>query len=502
MAFTFGASATPAPATPAPAGGGFSFGGTTPAPAPAGGGFSFGGTTPAPATPAPAPTAFGGFGGTPAPAPTGGFGSFGATPAPAPSGGLFGTTAPAPATGFGAPAAPVAPVAPSNALAGHVPYASLQPDHKRAIDTLYQAMMQHKRTVLQVSTMAPKLLQKTSESQQADAAVGEELPLPLHIRKLSTQVQHLQQELQIVRQKIDETQKQYENSTTQAYMYAKWPTEAVAMRRQVNLTPTTNESLDADLQTKLRQLLDREMVHVDRVERMPSPYLWQLLEEMEQRLIALKVQMNSFQLALEQSKKQIPSDHVNVTAIVKLQEQSIWKIASTISMLNARMNDIRNAYRNAEKENNVLDAADQELLERKQGVDQQMRLQMVKTLPVKSAAAPAGSFASSPAPGGLFGKAPASGGGLFGSTPAPAGGFFGSTPAPAFGTPAPSIFGSTPAPAPAFGAPAPAFSFGSTPAPAPAFGAAPTPAPGFGFGASSSSSTPKAKNKGRSTRRR
>ena len=285
-------------------------------------------------------------------------------------------------------------------------------------------------------------------------------------------------------------------------MYAKWPTEAVAMRRQVNLTPTTNESLDADLQTKLRQLLDREMVHVDRVERMPSPYLWQLLEEMEQRLIALKVQMNSFQLALEQSKKQIPSDHVNVTAIVKLQEQSIWKIASTISMLNARMNDIRNAYRNAEKENNVLDAADQELLERKQGVDQQMRLQMVKTLPVKSAAAPAGSFASSPAPGGLFGKAPASGGGLFGSTPAPAGGFFGNTPAPAFGTPAPSIFGSTPAPAPAFGAPAPAFSFGSTPAPAPAFGAAPTPAPGFGFGASSSSSTPKAKNKGRSTRRR
>ena len=384
-------------------------------------------------------------------------------------------------------------------------YAALPPDQKRVIDTLHEAMMQHKRTILQVSTMAPKLLQKQD---QADAAAGSELPLMTTVHQMNTKVHHLQQELQTLRQSVDYTKKLYEKSTMQAIMFAKWPTEAVAVRRGVHLSKPSmnNDPTKPDLQAKLQELLDREMARVDRVERMPSPYLWQTLEEMEQRLTSLKSQMETLVQALEQS-KQIPTDTVNVTAIVKLQEQSIWKVATSLAHLHAQMEQARQSYRMYERGTNVLELADQQEREHQQLLDHQMRLQMVKTMPASAAPAapaPGGNlFGSAPAPGGsLFGSAPAPGGNLFGSAPAPGGSLFGSAPAPA---PAGGLFGSAPAP----GAPAPASGglFGSAAAPAPGglFGApgAAAPAPfGFGGATSSTPSTPKSKNKSRGSRKR
>jgi rubrerythrin len=398
--------------------------------------------------------------------------------------------------------------------------------------------------------MAPKLLQKP---EQADAAAGQELPLATTVHQISIRVHHLQQQLQTLRQSVDYTKKLYEKSTMQAIMFALWPTEAVAVRRGVQFSRPNQDPTNPDLQAKLQELLDREMAHVDRVERMPSPYLWQVLEEMEQRLTSLKTQMESLNLALEQS-KQIPTETVNITAIVKLQEQSIWKVASALANVHSQLEQVRHAYRMYEKGANVLELADQEDREHQQQLDHQMRLQMVKNMPTTTYApgapappAPGGSifgsapspgggiFGSAPAPssGGLFGSAPAAapGGSLFGSTPPASGGgsLFGSAPAPA---PGGSLFGSAPAPAPGgglFGAlpptPAPAGGLFGAPAPTPApggglFGApAPTPAPGGGlFGApaapapagglfgntapSSTSSTPKSKNKSRSSRRR
>jgi hypothetical protein len=313
-------------------------------------------------------------------------------------------------------------------------------------------------------------------------------------------------------------------------MFAKWPTEAVAARRGVPLKQSAaDQKKDPALQQKLRELLDREMTHVDRVERMPSPYLWQTLDEMEHRLQSIQVQMNSFQQSLQETKKLVNED-IDITSILKLQEQSIWKVASALAPLHNQVDRIRQSYRLAEKENNVLELADQTERERQQQLDHQMRLQMVKTLPARTAvAAPVpggGIFGAAPVPGGGIFGAPAPGSSLFGTTPAPApGGLFSSTPAPApggfgFGTPAPApsggLFGPAPAPAAPvsagglFGntpAPAPGGLFGSTPAPAPGglFNSKPAPAPAFGsFGSTtlSSSSTPKSKNKGRSTRRR
>ncbi len=70
------------------------------------------------------------------------------------------------------------PTAPNRDLRRyHMPYSAFPPDQKRAIEMLHQAMMQHKRTILQVSTMAPKLLEipsTTTNQQQADAEENRE----------------------------------------------------------------------------------------------------------------------------------------------------------------------------------------------------------------------------------------------------------------------------------------------------------------------------------------
>ena len=524
--FSFGSTAA---AAPAPSGG-FSFG-STPAPAPSGGGFSFGtpapapaysmGTsgfgTPAPAAPAPASGGFSSFSGfTPAPAP--GTSSLFGAPSPGAGGSsLFGAPAAAPSTSlFGAPAPASYGQAPPGAttsavpgLAGHLPYSALPADQKMAIDRLYQSMMQHKRAVLQTSSMAPKML---SKPQQADIAGGtQELPLESNVIKLTSQVEQLQDQINALRHGVEYTQTLYESSTSQAFMFAQWPTEAVAARRGVPLEKPRN-TMDKEMQIKLRQILDKEMAHVDRVERMPSPYLWQVLEQMEQRLFQFQGQMESLKQALQNSKK-VNSEDVNLLNILRVQDRAIWQIATALANAHGHVDQLRANYRHYEKGTNVLDAADQEERQRQLYLDHKLSEQMVKSMPSASArpgAPPAPSstlFGSGPAPStsGLFG-APAPSGGLFGA-PAPSGGLFGA-PAPApsgglFGAPAPApsggLFGA-PAPAPTgglFGTPAPSsggFGLGTTPASAPSgglFGSTPAPAPSTGlFGATTPSPAP------------
>ena len=567
--------AAPAFGAAAPAGGGFGFGGATPAPAPAAAGFGgFGSPAPTPApgglggfgapapaasgglfgapapaggslfgaTPAPAPGGFGGFG-SPAPAAPGGFGA----PSPSAGGGLFGAPAPAPG-GFGAPApaygAPAAPAygapqqqqPPPPAISGNMPYSQLPPDQKQAIDVLHNAMMEHKRTLLHVSSMAPKLLQKSV--QQADAAAGQELPLVNITGQLTTEVNHLLQQLKTLQETVQYTEKLYEQSTLQAFMFAKWPTEAAASRRGITLSkPPASSNPDADMQAKLQQGLDRQLAFVDRVELMPSPYLWQTLEDMDQRLQNFKGHITTLQQQLEYSKRSTEED-IHVTSIVQMQNESIWKLASQWTILHNKVEQVKNSYRMYEKGDNILEMADQAERDHQQQMDHALRSHLIKTVPTGPAPAPAGGglYGATPAPaaGGLFGAKPApASGGLFGApSPAPAGGGLFGAPAPApaggglFGAPAPAA-----APAGAFGAAAPAGAFGApaapapggfgapaapaggglfgAPAAAPAFGAAPAPAAGaFSFGGAAapapttSTSTPKSKNKGRSTRRR
>jgi len=573
MGFTFGAS-TPAPAAPAapaaaaPAGG-FSFGGTpaaapgAPAPAPAGGGFSFGGTpaaatgAPAPAGAAPAPAAggfsFGGgtkssaaaapsaagllFGATPAsaPAPAGGglFGNTPAAPAPAggglfgstpaapaaPGGGLFGSTPAAPAAGFGATAPAVAPLGggiSGSVLSGQTPYTSLPPQAKQALDAIYQKIMTHRRTMMQVETMAPALLrqddnsrdERNSPSSPADAAAGigagDDGTLLAQLATLKWKVQEYIQTLETYRAEALALRKKCETSTTQAVMYGVWPIEALAARRGVKLKSSDEKNnankADPQVQNELKDLLDKQAATVDRVERMPSPYMWQAIQDMESRLSSLLDGVNSLQYQLAQSEKALKEGRgaPDIAKVVQLQTQSLFRVAESVASFHGRVEQLRIKYRQYERGEDVLQKAEAEEAQRQLRLEQQMRLQYVVAAPTAAAPAVPGAPGAAPVPstgGGIFGNtaaapAPPAGGGLFGSTPAaPAagGGLFGSTPAaPAAGG---GLFGSTPA-APAAGgglfgskAPAPAPSaggglFGSTPA-APA---APATGGGFSFG--------------------
>jgi hypothetical protein len=537
--------------------------GTTTAATPAGGSGLFGGT------PAPAAGVGGLFGSPPAPSAAGLFGS---APAPTGAGGLFGSLAPqtgfgtttafgtpapannlgfggalAPALGFGGTSAygAQAPAAgmPSG-VAGFTPYSALPPQQKQMIDSIHQAMMQHKRTVLVVQSMEPKLLAKPSAAvlQQADAAAGgsESPPLAVSVQQIGGQIRLLEQKLSDLNDRMMRSKHLYETTTTQAIIYAKWPIEAVAMRAGVTLTNNTANiaaanspaAFDADqkkaeeVRQQLQNLLDRAAATVDRIERMPSPYLWQCIEDMEGRIQQLKAALQNLKQSVDVPAS-MSSESNDVVTIARLQEEAIWKVGAMLANVHTKVEHVRQLYRHCEKGVNVLELARREELHRQRQLDDKMRMQLITNLAPTAAPAPGPTLGVS-----LFGNAsgtPTYGGGssLFGNTPAPTAFSFGSNPAPApalgsasfslggssNAAPAPSFDGAaafrsaTPGPATSgFGAP-PAPAFGAVPAPAsfsaaapPAFGASTTStAPLFG----ATSSTPKAKNKSRSgTRRR
>ena len=291
-------------------------------------------------------------------------------------------------------------------------------------------------------------------------------------------------------------------STTQAICNAKWPTEFVAQRVGITLsnnegnnrTATTPSSKEKEFDRQLKALLDSEMIHTDQVSRMPSPYLWKTLEEMEERSRLLEGKLEHLKSCLEIS-KEVSTEEFDIVAVVRLQEQTIWKVAADLTNVHTKIDQLRQLYNIHERGTNVLEAARLEEVIHRQQLDQQLKSMMVKNLPATLPAAQGGAFSAAGAPatgGGLFGSttpnmaAPATGG-LFGKSPTPATGLFGAAPAPVGG----GLFGAAPAPPTAFGSPAPIAGgglFGAAPAaPAPTggglFGAAPAaPAGGGLFG--------------------
>jgi len=666
MAFSFGATVAPAPAG---GGGGFSFGGTpapaastslfgapTPAPSSTSGGL-FGSTTTGggglfgstPATPAPAAAGGGLFGGTPAPS-TGLFGSS-TTPAPAPTGGLFGAPAPAPAAGslFGAPApasgglfGSTTPAPASGSLfgapqpapamqqqqqyqppiSGNTPYSQLPDNAKRAIDGIYQLMMQHRRTLASVKTMAPALLNiddgGTYNSYQnitsirggglspADAAAGSprrrtsssssnvtkdpsSIPLPQQMIALHSQIQTLLQSAESNLIGAQQLKARAGEAAVQAKMHGAWPIENVAARRGVALSTvrgvllrdggknnsqfgsgvsSSSSSLGGNVSSSLagtsgggggggtpasslnvsgmdnidaialQHIMDIRAAHVDRIEAMPSPYLWDVLRSFEQRLASVQRDVDAVRerLTIAEEAERVQSmgrgvggnetalllsnsDNFNamtslmlyeggagaqaplskrLATLARSQNDLFLHIAEKAARAHERLDEVKSRYRRfcESTKGGYYDdpfiKADVEEVSREREMQQKIMEEQIASAPpppVATAAAPAPStslFGATPAAApstSLFGASPApASGGLFGA-PAPApsgGGLFGSTPAPAAGG---GLFGSTPAPA-AGGL------FGSTPAPAPSAGGglfgstAPAPATGGGlFGA-------------------
>lgn len=549
MAFSFGGATAAAPtggfgAAPTPA-----FG-AAPAPAFGASPAAFG-AAPAPAfgaAPAPAfGAAPGGFGAAPAPAfgaapaSTGVFGApassaFGAPPAstfgapPAPTYGGFGATPSAPA--FGAPAAPAfggpAPgtfganpqqqqiqqhqMQPPVAISGGTPYSQLPQDLKHAIDTIHEAMMRHKKTMINLQSMAPALLLGSSKdpSKIGIPATGQQHPVPLSvtIRGLHQKIASLEQETGL-QTRVDSCKDDYEKLIKQAVMFGRWQIEALAVRRGVHLQPISTEQQQqsatdngtangqSSAKAQLQAVLDRQMAHVDRLERMPSPYLWQVLEDMEKRLGDLKHHAWTVEQQLASSIRS--NEPADIVSIVQSQHRALHKVSTILSNLHAQVEGLRQQYRFYEKGENVLEKANYEEKERERRLNDRIRMEYVKAA---ANAVPSNTgqpaLGQAPAPGGFGAPSPALAFGGFGpAAPAPAAGFgFGSpTPAPAAGASTFSFSGPTAA-APGVGAATSAFGA------APAFGAALAfgAVPAFGA-APAAGSTPKKNSKTRNKNR-
>jgi hypothetical protein len=294
----------------------------------------------------------------------------------------------------------------------------------------------------------------------------------------------------------------------------------------------------------LQHIMDIRAAHVDRIEAMPSPYLWDVIRNFEQRVAQVQRDIDAVRdrLTIAEEAERVQSmggsgaefsnetallltnaDNFNAMTSLMLYEGSggaqaplskrlatlarsqndlFLRIAEKAARAHERLDEAKSRYRRfceVTKGGYYEDPfirADVEEVSREREMQQKIMEEQIATAPPPPVAATAPPVAA-PAAGGLFGSTPAAAPStsLFGATPAPAsGGLFGSTPAPApagggglFGAPAPAapatgggLFGSTPAPAPSTGG-----LFGSTPAaPAPStgglFGSTPAPAPAGG----------------------
>lgn len=233
-------------------------------------------------------------------------------------------------------------------FSGNTPYAQLPENAKRAIDQIYQLMMQHRRTLASVKTMAPSLLNVEDDiarnnvqrgaqeiSSPADAAAGSprrpppaaatpadpsNRTLPRQMTDLHTQIETLIQSAETNLADAERLKSRAGQAAAQAKVHGAWPVEAVAARRGVALSSikglladssggnsaqgataaggapaasggkasSSNLSgMDNTYAVALQHLMDARASHVDRIEAMPSPYFWEVLRDFEIRADAI-----------------------------------------------------------------------------------------------------------------------------------------------------------------------------------------------------------------------
>jgi hypothetical protein len=324
---------------------------------------------------------------------------------------------------------------------------------KKVIDDIHAAMMRHKRTMNHLQAMGPRVLQKPENS---NASV-----LQTDLEKLKTKIRKLSNEIATLEKEVHEQRKgATEKFVVQTYKYALWPVEEMGVRKGIPLTKEQqqeekkDEEATAILQSQIRMALEKSMADVDQINRMPSPYFWQIMKEFEQQLVQLTKSKSVLQKQIQQSKRiQSVKD---IQDIVETQHLEISRLNDFVKSLSEAMERLRMKYKASETSNDVLETAKLESWNRERKLQEKVQmayLQAVCANPSSTTAPPSAPTVTTTATtGGLFGSnapAPALGGGIFGSTStapttAPAtttGGLFGSTTSAA--APSSGFFGST-----------------------------------------------------------
>jgi hypothetical protein len=364
-------------------------------------------------------------------------------------------------------------------------YSQLPTEMQQAMDRLHEAMTRHRKTMAQLQSMGPELLQPVSSSH-------DKTPLHEQLQQAQSDYQRLAQDFQQLQSAVSAQQAASQEALTQATLYAAWPVEGLAARQGVRLTaPASAEATTT--QQLLEEARTRAIARVDSIHRMPSPYYWDQLRALERRAVQL---MEALQKGQKPPLQNLASAE-EMTHALEEQDLVLHRVTAHVQRLREHMQRLRVQYRLYETGVNVLDQHAIQEQERQRQLQEQVLMQYVQATqsantatsttsgpvatpfgtptPAPSASFGSTAFGATAAPT-AFGAAPGATSNLFGATPAPTTTAFGSAtpaPAPAFGS-------ATPAPATALGSATPATAFGSTtPAPTSAFGSA-TPAPAFG----------------------
>jgi hypothetical protein len=355
-------------------------------------------------------------------------------------------------------------------------YTDLSPQYKAVIDKIYNSMMEHKRTLLQVQSTGPAALQVPS-SHNAEATMQEtpKSQLQLQVEQVTKELNRLQQELAQTNEYAVKQKSTAEENAAAAYTFAKWPLEANAVRHGISLSTTSasaneekkdgenphtnaNQNEETDISIRLGELLDQATLHVDRIERMPSPYFWQCLDDFQRRILDLQDQLLLARHQIEHSRTRPSGSAIHVAVVVEEQHRAIWSMGDRLARLNSAVNEIRHKYKLYERPGqNVLEKAKKEEIDRHQRVNERLRRAYLQSAQTPVPVATSSSTAPAPATSSF---------GFSSTAPAPSA-FFASTTttAPAPSTSSTSAFsfsGSTPAPAVSGPSPAPALFGGAT----------------------------------------
>ncbi|KAI9909851.1 hypothetical protein PsorP6_010623 [Peronosclerospora sorghi] len=339
MAFSFGTT-TAAPA----AASGFSFGAAAGAP-PASSGFSFGSTAPAPSAPptggfsfGAAPTTSGfSFGTTPT---TSGF-SFGAKPAATPATGFslssgnaslanpFGSSSATPATsgfncgasttpatitgGFGFnPAEPAAPsLPPGPPITLETVFEELPEDVKKNITQFHKFLKEQDQSDAFLKTVSPRLIEVLRENM---IRLEQEV-LARHNRQNSqtAAVHHMRQDVRQLLHQVD----------------------AATLTRR-NLDPSSVPNL----------------YHIMRRVEMPSPYYWDLLKHFEQKMAAIKAQIEDIEAQLKplyderdgaENRMEMPAP-MQLQHILLAQNTALVQAAAQVAEVHEKAEEVRQLF--------------------------------------------------------------------------------------------------------------------------------------------------------------
>jgi hypothetical protein len=407
MAFSFGASSS-TPSAPPSSGGGFSFGAAPAAPAtstaassstPSSTGFSFFGSSGS-APPAPSTGGSFSFGGSGTNAPSSGFGglsSSGGTTAAAGSsssggggGGLFSFSSPAPAsasttttstfgntgtlTGFPSTAGPqTAASAPSGVgrMTAHAPFSALPPNGQKIIHDIYALLHQHNQTMSSVSTMIPSsLFTVTHTADQAaggiDGSRSESTMMTSRLMDLNELLKELVRDMEREARSVEIILHESQELYKLTHQCAIYPVQNIAKRRSIALPPigaSVNEGGDGSIVEKLNTLLQENSSQVDRLEGMPSLYLWRTMENLRERNEKLYQRIGCMKNLLNGRKRMMGPSVVSsrggegetasykehrmeeLSLKMQMQVENLVRVAGIVGKMNERIEDLKLGYK-------------------------------------------------------------------------------------------------------------------------------------------------------------